>query len=276
MPINVNNITFTYLRKTKLAYKALDDISVEINEGLFTCIVGETGSGKSTLIQHLNGLLIPDSGEINLLGFTLNNKKNKDIKKLRSQVGLVFQFPEAQLFEETVLKDVCFGLKNFGYSEIEAIKNAKEALSMLGIKEDKYERSPFELSGGERRRVALAGVIALKPKVLILDEPTVGLDPKGCKELFSILKTIKANGTTLIAVSHDMNLLFSLADDVIMLEKGKLAFKGTREEFFNGSLINKYEKPDLLTAIETFKQCGKDIDISLVRDMDDLIREIKK
>lgn len=276
MSVKINHIVFTYLKKTKLAFKALDDVCFEIKDGSFTSIVGETGSGKSTLIQHLNGLLLPDSGEIYINDFVIDKKGNKKIKEIRSQVGLVFQFPEAQLFEETVIKDVCFGLKNFGYEDNEALSRAREALNTLGISSDKFERSPFELSGGERRRVALAGVLALKPKVLILDEPTVGLDPTGNKELFALLKTIKDSGVTIIAVSHDMNLVFALSDQVLMLDKGKVTFDGTREDFFKSVAISSFEKPDLLQVIETLKKYSKNIDISKVRDMSDLIREIKK
>lgn len=276
MSVKINHIVFTYLKKTKLAFKALDDVCFEIKDGSFTSIVGETGSGKSTLIQHLNGLLLPDSGEIYINDFVIDKKGNKKIKEIRSQVGLVFQFPEAQLFEETVIKDVCFGLKNFGYEDNDALSRAREALNTLGISSDKFERSPFELSGGERRRVALAGVLALKPKVLILDEPTVGLDPTGSKELFALLKTIKDSGVTIIAVSHDMNLVFALSDQVIMLDKGKVTFDGTREDFFKSVAISSFEKPDLLQVIETLKKYSENIDISKVRDMSDLIREIKK
>lgn len=276
MSVRINHIVFTYLKKTKLAFKALDDVCFEIKDGSFTSIVGETGSGKSTLIQHLNGLLLPDCGEIYINDFVIDKKGNKKIKEIRSQVGLVFQFPEAQLFEETVIKDVCFGLKNFGYEDNDALSRAREALNTLGISSDKFERSPFELSGGERRRVALAGVLALKPKVLILDEPTVGLDPTGNKELFALLKTIKDSGVTIIAVSHDMNLVFALSDQVLMLDKGKVTFDGTREDFFKNVAISSFEKPDLLQVIETLKKYSMNIDISKVRDMSDLIREIKK
>lgn len=263
------------MRKSKLAFKALDNISLSIEDNKFVCIVGETGSGKSTLIQHFNALLLPDEGCIKINDYIIDKKGNKKLKELRQEVGLVFQFPEAQLFEETVIKDVCFGLLNFGYKQEEALARAEESLSMLGIKEDKYERSPFELSGGERRRVALAGVLAIKPKYLILDEPTVGLDPNGCLELYKLLNVLKDNGTTIIAVTHDMDFVFSLAEQVIVLEKGHITFNGSRDNFFKQDIVKEFELPDILVLINTLNKYGKHISISDVRDISDIVRIIK-
>ena len=184
MPIRFEKVSYTYGKKTPFEYQALKDINLEILEGSFTAIVGHTGSGKSTLIQHLNGLLLPEEGRVVIADFVLEAKKKiKNIKALRKQVGIVFQFPEYQLFESTVLKDVMFGPKNFGATEEEAKAKAQKALELVKIPPSYYEKSPFALSGGERRRVAIAGILAMEPKILVLDEPTAGLDPK-CFELF--------------------------------------------------------------------------------------------
>jgi len=275
MSIKINHVSHTYNKKTNFAFKALDDVSFEIKEGSYTCIIGETGSGKSTLIQHLNGLLKPDEGFIEIADHILNSKKQKDYKSLRKNVGLVFQFPESQLFEETVLKDVCFGLKNFGYSNEEAEVIAKETLLKLGIQEEMFLRSPFELSGGERRRVALAGVFAIKPKILILDEPTVGLDPVGAKEILSIIKDYNNQGTTIILVSHDMDVIFKYASDIVMLSKGKVSFAGSRDDFFNNYPI-ELDKPFLLRAIHKFKEKNVNIDLRKVHSAEELVEELKK
>ena len=190
MAIKINNLSFVYMKKTPNETKAIDDISLAIPEGKITSIIGHTGSGKSTLIQTFNGLLTPSSGTVEIDDFvvTSNPKKNKRIKELRKKVSIVFQFPEYQLFEETVEKDVSFGLRNYGYKEDEAIEEAHKALATVGLDESFYKRSPFELSGGEKRRVAIAGIIALNPEILVLDEPTAGLDPEGSKIILNLIK----------------------------------------------------------------------------------------
>ena len=193
MQIKINNLTHTYMKGTLNEVKALDNISLTIKDGSFTCLVGQTGCGKSTLIQHLNGLLIPDSGEIEVGEYVLSFDKKKTTKKftdLRKKVGIVFQFPEYQLFEETVLKDVAFGSINFGVKKEEAYEIARNCLKIVDIKEEYYDKSPFELSGGEKRRVAIAGLLSTSPEVLILDEPTAGLDPKSSKELLDLFRKI--------------------------------------------------------------------------------------
>lgn len=275
MPIKVNNLSYTYLKKTKLAYKALDDLSFTIKDKSFTCLIGETGSGKSTFIQHLNSLLKPDEGTIEILDYVLTKKKQKSYKELRKDIGLVFQFPESQLFEETVLKDVCFGLKNFGVTQEKAEKKAKDALTLLGIGPDKYERSPFELSGGERRRVALAGIFALEPKILILDEPTVGLDPKGSKEVLNIVKGLYKKGTTIILVTHDMDIVYQFASDVILLDHGHIVFNGTRTEFLNSKYVDDFSIPRVLKVVNSLNCRGFHIDIDNVYNINDLVEAIK-
>ena len=200
MSIQVNHIFHTYFKKSPNAVLALNDVSLEIKEGEFVAFVGETGSGKSTLVQHFNALLIPDEGtiEVNNYLITNNKRKNKKMNLLRKEVGLIFQFPEYQLFEETVLEDVGFGPRNFGASLQEANKKAKEALSQVGLDISYYDRSPFELSGGERRKVAVAGILALDPDVLILDEPTAGLDYQASKEMMELVEKLHQKGKTII------------------------------------------------------------------------------
>ena len=189
MSIKIKNVSFSYMVKTPNEVKALDDVSFEIEKGSITAIIGHTGSGKSTLIQTLNALILPSSGEIEVDDFVItpNRKKNKNIKELRKHIASIFQFPEYQLFEENVEKDVAFGLKNYGFKENEAIEKAHEALKLVGLDESFYKRSPFELSGGEKRRVAIAGILILDPDILILDEPTAGLDPSGTKIILESL-----------------------------------------------------------------------------------------
>ena len=229
MQIKIDKLSYKYLEKTPNEVEALHEVSLEIPEGKITSIIGHTGSGKSTLIQTLNGLLIPNSGEVHIGEFTVTNKKkkNKNIKKLRKHLAIVFQFPEYQLFEETVEKDVAFGLKNYGVKEPEAIKQAHEALKEVGIDESFYKRSPFELSGGEKRRVAIAGIIALNPDILVLDEPTAGLDPLGSKIILSLIEKFNKEGKTIILVTHDMNIVLNYSDHVIVMNDGRVAFEGT-------------------------------------------------
>ena len=191
MPIEFRELSYVYSKDMPYAYKALKEINLEIEEGKINAIIGETGSGKSTLVQHLNALLLPSEGELEIAGYTIRaNEKTKGLKYLRKKVGLVFQFSEYQLFEETILKDVSFGPKNFGVSEEEAIIKAKEALKLVGIDESMYEKSPLDLSGGQKRRVAIAGILAMEPEIIVLDEPTAGLDPKGSKEMIGLFRKL--------------------------------------------------------------------------------------
>lgn len=278
MAIKINHLSYVYLQKTPNEVKALHDISFEIPEGKITSIVGHTGSGKSTLIQTLNGLIAPTSGSIEIGDFivTSNLKKLKKIKELRKHVSIVFQFPEYQLFEETVEKDVAFGLRNYGYKEEEAIKKAHEALSKVGIDKSFYKRSPFELSGGEKRRVAIAGIIVLEPDVLILDEPTAGLDPQGSEVILNLIKEFNKQGKTIIVVTHDMNIVLNHSDHVVVLNEGMLAFSGTPSDLFAGDVSSySIDIPALFSFALLLKEHGVGVDISKIKNVDDLAAQLK-
>ena len=232
MSIALEHVNYIYSPGTAYEKRALNDISLEIGQGQFVGIIGHTGSGKSTLIQHLNGLMKATSGDILYDGQSIY-AEGYDMRKLRSQVGLVFQYPEHQLFEVDVISDVCFGPKNQGLSEEESEKNAREALELVGFPEKYYKQSPFELSGGQKRRVAIAGVLAMKPKVLILDEPTAGLDPKGRDEILDqIAKLHKETGMTVVLVSHSMEDVARYVDRIIVMNKGEKMLDSTPQEVF--------------------------------------------
>ncbi len=232
MSIALEHVNYIYSPGTAYEKRALNDISLEIGQGQFVGIIGHTGSGKSTLIQHLNGLMKATSGDILYDGQSIY-AEGYDMRKLRSQVGLVFQHPEHQLFEVDVISDVCFGPKNQGLSEEESEKNAREALELVGFPEKYYKQSPFELSGGQKRRVAIAGVLAMKPKVLILDEPTAGLDPKGRDEILDqIAKLHKETGMTVVLVSHSMEDVARYVDRIIVMNKGEKMLDSTPKEVF--------------------------------------------
>lgn len=232
MSIALEHVNYIYSPGTAYEKRALNDISLEIGQGQFVGIIGHTGSGKSTLIQHLNGLMKATSGDILYDGQSIY-AEGYDMRKLRSQVGLVFQYPEHQLFEVDVISDVCFGPKNQGLSEEESEKNAREALELVGFPEKYNKQSPFELSGGQKRRVAIAGVLAMKPKVLILDEPTAGLDPKGRDEILDqIAKLHKETGMTVVLVSHSMEDVARYVDRIIVMNKGEKMLDSTPKEVF--------------------------------------------
>lgn len=232
MSIALEHVNYIYSPGTAYEKCALKDISLEIQQGQFVGIIGHTGSGKSTLIQHLNGLMKATSGDIRYEGKSIY-EEGYDMRKLRSQVGLVFQYPEHQLFEVDVISDVCFGPRNQGLSEEECEKNAREALELVGFPEKYYKQSPFELSGGQKRRVAIAGVLAMKPKVLILDEPTAGLDPKGRDEILDqIAKLHKETGMTVVLVSHSMEDVARYVERIIVMNKGEKMLDGTPREVF--------------------------------------------
>ncbi len=232
MSIVAQNLTFTYNKKSAFAKKALDDITVTIDDGEFVAIVGHTGSGKTTFLQHLNALIRLQEGKLNVCGHDLAAKK-PDLKGLRKNVGMVFQYPEYQLFADTVLEDVCFGPKNFGCEQEECKKLAEEALNLVGMDASVMKKSPFDLSGGEKRRVALAGVLAMKPQVLVLDEPTAGLDPRGKREILQLVRKLnREQGVTVLMVSHDMNEVFENADRVLVFREGKLAYDLPPRELF--------------------------------------------
>lgn len=227
MGIILDNVSYTYQEGTPFASAALSDVSLTIEDGSYTAIIGHTGSGKSTILQLLNGLLVPTEGSVRVFDTLITSTSvNKQIRQIRKQVGLVFQFAENQIFEETVLKDVAFGPQNFGVSVEEAEAIAREKLALVGIDESLFERSPFELSGGQMRRVAIAGILAMEPRILVLDEPTAGLDPIGRKELMTLFKKLHQVGITIVLVTHLMDDVAEFADQVYVMEKGKLVKGG--------------------------------------------------
>ena len=223
MSIKIENLTHVYMPKTPFEKKALDDINLVIEDGEFLALIGHTGSGKSTLIQHLNGLLEPSSGRILVDEVDITNKETK-LTDIRKKIGLVFQYPEYQLFEETIEKDIAFGPNNLGLSEEEVSNRVKKSMEMVGLDYETYkEVSPFDLSGGQKRRVAIAGVIAMEPKVLILDEPTAGLDPKGRDDILEQIKILHEKyKMTIVLVSHSMEDVGKLAERIVVMNKGKI------------------------------------------------------
>ena len=233
MGIALENVSFTYQEGTPLASTALSDVSLTIEDGSYTALIGHTGSGKSTILQLLNGLLVPSQGSVRVFDTLITStSKNKDIRQIRKQVGLVFQFAENQIFEETVLKDVAFGPQNFGVSEEDAEQIAREKLALVGIDESLFNRSPFELSGGQMRRVAIAGILAMEPAILVLDEPTAGLDPLGRKELMNLFKKLHQLGMTIVLVTHLMDDVAEYANQVYVMEKGRLVKGGKPSDVF--------------------------------------------
>ncbi len=234
MPIRFKKLSYIYNKDMPYAHKALDEIDLEIKEGVITAIIGETGSGKSTLVEHLNALLLPSEGSLEVLDYNIvANQKQRFLKPLRKDVGLVFQFSEYQLFEETVIKDVAFGPLNFGFTPEEALKRAAEALKKVGIREEDFNRSPLELSGGQKRRVAIAGILSCDPKIIVLDEPTAGLDPQGAREMIDLFVELnKKEGKTVIIVSHDNEMVYNYCDETIVLSHGKIMYNGPTFDLF--------------------------------------------
>ena len=233
MSIKIENLTHVYMPKTPFEKKALDDVNLVIEDGEFLALIGHTGSGKSTLIQHLKGLLEPSSGRILVDNIDITNKETK-LTDIRKKIGLVFQYPEYQLFEETIEKDIAFGPNNLGLSEEEVSDRVKKSMEMVGLDYESYKDvSPFDLSGGQKRRVAIAGVIAMEPKVLILDEPTAGLDPKGRDDILDQIKTLHEKyKMTIVLVSHSMEDVGKLAERIVVMNKGKIALMGKPAEIF--------------------------------------------
>lgn len=234
MQISLKQVAHIYQEGTPFEFRAIHDINVEFPSGSFIGVIGHTGSGKSTLLQHLNALLKPSEGSV-AIGERMitSDKKMKNLKAIRKQVGIVFQFPEHQLFEETVEKDICFGPMNFGVSEEEAKARARAALELVGLHESLLNVSPFDLSGGQMRRVAIAGVLAMEPEVIVLDEPTAGLDPKGRKEIMEMFyKLHKEKGITTILVTHSMEDAARYADELVIMNKGTIVKKAPPSEIF--------------------------------------------
>lgn len=232
MPIVLEELSHVYMEGSPFESVALDKVSLTIEDGEFVGLIGHTGSGKSTLVQHLNGLLKPTSGKITVDGLDLSDKET-DMREVRRRVGLVFQYPEYQLFEETVRKDIAFGPGNLGINGEEMEARVRSAAAQVGLEEELLDKSPFELSGGQKRRVAIAGVLAMQPKVLVLDEPTAGLDPKGREELIDLMQSLNASGVTMVMVSHSMNDVARLCSRVLVMNHGRLALNGSAGEVFS-------------------------------------------
>ncbi|QTA44712.1 energy-coupling factor ABC transporter ATP-binding protein [Streptococcus thermophilus] len=233
MGISLENVSYTYQSGTPFERRALFDMTVTIKDGSYTAFIGHTGSGKSTIMQFLNGLYLPTSGQVKVDDTIINSQsKNKEIKPIRKKVGLVFQFPESQLFAETVLEDIAFGPQNFGVSKEEAEQRALESLRLVGLSDELRDQNPFDLSGGQMRRVAIAGILAMQPDILVLDEPTAGLDPQGRKELMSLFKQLHLSGITIVLVTHLMDDVADYATAVNVMEKGRLVLSGTPKDVF--------------------------------------------
>ncbi len=295
MSIKVNNVSYLYNKKENLDKAALKEISLTIKDKDFVTIVGKTGSGKSTLVQTFNALILPTFGYNEIEEFYITEdkklkkellknkdktirKENKRYSKLKKKVGMVFQFPEYQLFSETVLKDVMFGPKNFGFSEEEAKERAIKALQDVGIPESYFDKSPFELSGGEKRRVAIAGIIASEPDILILDEPTAGLDPKGKKEILELIAAYHKTGKTVIVVTHDMDIVLEYSEKVIVLNNGKLIDILSPDELFKKENLEELslEMPNLIKFKNQLKYWGFAGFLENINDFDSLIEAIVK
>lgn len=280
MAITFKSLSYIYDEGMPYAHHALKDINLNIEEGKITAIIGKTGSGKSTLVEHLNALLVPSSGSLEIEDtIILPGKKNKGLKALRKKVGLVFQFSEYQLFEETILKDVAFGPKNYGASEQEAIAKAKLALKMVGIDESYYETSPFDLSGGQKRRIAIAGILALEPKIIVLDEPTAGLDPKGSQEMIDLfVKLNKKAGITVILVTHDNEIVYNYADNTVLMADGEVKYSGNTLELFNAKeKVKEFNilEPKILSVKNALNDKGFKIP-SNVRTIEELAKYLSK
>lgn len=285
MQINLNNIDYTYNKGTVFEKRVLKNVTLKLKERAYNVIVGKTGSGKSTLIEHINGLLVPNSGEVivddTIITFPKNKREKKELAKklreIRKDVAVLFQFSEQQLFETTVLKDIMFAPFNYGVNEKEARKNAIELVKLVGLSEDYLEKSPFELSGGEMRKVALCGILALNPKVLILDEPTVGLDYKSREDIMNLIKELQQKkNMTIVLVTHNMDYVLKYADKIFVLNKGELDFSGTAEELFSNKQILEKNSLDLPEVLKFYKELkSKGIVIPFPRCYKEMIESVK-
>lgn len=265
MQIKFESVNHIYHANTPMEQRALYDINFDIEAGQFLAIVGHTGSGKSTLIQHMNGLLKPSSGCISIGEKVIkSDEKNKGLKEVRQYVGLVFQFPEYQLFEETVEKDIMFGPMNYGVSEEESRQRAHDVIKLVGLDEEVLQQSPFNLSGGQMRRVAIAGILAMNPDVLVLDEPTAGLDPQGQHEMMEMFKTLHQEyGKTIVLVTHDMNLVAEYAQEMIVMHRGVMRLKGTPQQVFKEVNILNECGITLPIAAQNYYELAKRYNLSI-------------
>ncbi len=278
MSIRFEKLSYTYSSGTPFAYAALKDVDLEIEEGKVTAIIGKTGSGKTTLVQHLNALLLPTAGKLEILGRTISaQQKPEHLKSLRKDVGLVFQFPEYQLFEETILKDIAFGPKNFGSSEAEAVRRAREVIRVVGLDETMLERSPLDLSGGQKRRVAIAGILAMDPQVLVLDEPTAGLDPQGAQSMMQLFMNLnKQMKKTVLIVTHDMEHVLNYCDNVVVVDNGQILQTTSVHEFFRKTDLLKQLNilpPAIIRTREMLNQRGFHLSEEIM-DIPSLAKEI--
>ena len=280
MPIQVKQLHYIYYPKSPFEYHALKGVDLTFQDKLFTAVVGHTGCGKSTLVQHLNALLRPTSGEVTVNEYTITHKtKIKHLKQLRKVVGMVFQFPEYQLFEETVFKDIAFGPKNFGKKEEDLKEKVLEVMRMVGLDESYLEKSPFDLSGGQKRRVAIAGILAMDPDILVLDEPLAGLDPQGAKEMIELFQGINRQGKTIIMISHYMDSVLEYCDHVIVMKEGNVAAEGSPNEIFTDKeLLQRVGivEPEIIKFARTLQENGLNIDLKAIKNLDTLIEAIKK
>lgn len=283
MSIEIKNISFTYMKGTAFERKALNEVSLTIPEGKFIAIAGHTGSGKSTLVQHFNGLIRPDEGSVLVDGIDIN-KKGEENLSARHRVGMVFQYPESQLFDETVYDDIAFGPKNLGI-EGEALEQCiKKSMELVQLDFDKYNgKSPFQLSGGQMRRVAIAGVLAMNPKYLVLDEPTAGLDPRSREAILKKFDELnKKNGTTIILISHNMEDIARLADEVIVMDGGKVLATGAPEDIFmKDDILEKagLEAPAMVSLLKELREQGLDVDpvaFTMNKGIENILEALKK
>ncbi|MBU7593996.1 MULTISPECIES: energy-coupling factor ABC transporter ATP-binding protein [Bacillaceae] len=279
MDITFKNVEHRYQARTPFEKLALYDVNLSVKKGSYVSIIGHTGSGKSTILQHLNGLLKPTEGSIQIGDHVIEaGKKQKNLKEVRRLVGIVFQFPEHQLFEETVEKDIAFGPMNFGVNEKDAYERARESLQLVGLPESILQKSPFDLSGGQMRRVAIAGVLAMGPEVLVLDEPTAGLDPKGRKEMMDLFYRLKEErNLTIILVTHSMEDAAKYADEMIVMHKGTIAMRGTpREIFSQGEKLTSYglDLPETVKFQQKLKDKGLAFE-EIPLTLDEAVMQIK-
>src|SRR5690554_3048738 len=277
MAVKFEKVSFEYAPNSPFSHVALKGVSTAIPKGKMTAIVGATGSGKSTLVQHLNGLLQPTEGAVKVLDHVIQaDEKPKGLKSLRQRVGFVFQFPEMQLFDDTIYKDVSFGPKNFGMDEALMNENVQKALTLVGIEPEIWERSPLNLSGGQKRRVAIAGVLATDPEVIVLDEPTAGLDPQGSKDMMALFQRLnKEYNKTIVMVTHDMEHVLDYCDHVIVLDEGEIIYEGVVQSFFeNRKLLDNLDivKPLILQLHDNLSDKG--FKVSVETDLKVLVKKL--